>query len=262
MLRACNIGVDLGGVNVLENVSVALAPGEVVAVVGPNGSGKSTLLAVLSGALSTRAGHASLEERQLTEWDPLALARRRAVLPQHPQLAFTFSVLEVVQLGRSPHAGTCSLEKNLSIVQDSLMETGVGHLSERSHTTLSGGERQRVQLARVLSQIDFPVADGRSIGRYLLLDEPTSNLDLAHGHRILETARRASDRGIGVLAVLHDLNLAAMYADRIVALHDRRVLYQGSPEAVLTKERIQKVFDLSVRVIPHPTRDCPHIISE
>lgn len=262
MLRACNIQVDLGGVSVLENVTVALAPGEVVAVVGPNGAGKSTLLAVLSGALAARKGHASLEERQMADWTPLALARRRAVLPQHPQLAFTFSVFEVVLLGRAPHVGTCSREKDLSIAQESLAEAGVEHLSERPHTTLSGGERQRVQLARVLAQIEFPVVDEGGIGRYLLLDEPTTNLDLAHGHRILETARRASDRGIGVLAVLHDLNLASMYSDRIIALHDRGVLYEGRPAEVLTRERIHEVFDLSVRVVPHPTRDCPHVIAE
>ena len=261
MLRACNVRVELGRSTVLNDMSIAIVPGEVVAVIGPNGAGKSTLLGVLSGAVTPCAGGASLEDRPLTEWTPRFLARRRAVMPQQHRIAFAFSVLEVALLGRSPHTGASSREKDLAIVQASLAETGVDHLAERAHTSLSGGEHQRVQLARVLAQIDFPAAVEKGVGRYLLLDEPTSSLDLAHQHKILATARRAAERGIGVLAILHDLNLAAMYADRLVALRNGCVRAFGTPEEVLTEGTIHEIFDLSVRVISHPSRNCPHVIA-
>ncbi len=261
MLRACNIRVDLGQTIVLHDVSLSIAPGEVVAVLGPNGAGKSTLLAVLSGALVPHTGHATLENRPLSRWSPQALARKRAVLPQHSELAFPFRVLEVVLLGRSPHAGTTSRGKDLAVAKGALMETEANHLADRIYTTLSGGERQRVQMARILSQIDFSTTNNQVADRYLLLDEPTSSLDLAHQHATLVTARRAADRGIGVMAILHDLNLAAMYADRIVVLHGGRVAAEGLPEDVLTETMVRQAFNLSVSITRHPTRGCLHVIA-
>ena len=261
MLQACDIRVDLGQATVLHGVSLSVTAGEIVAVLGPNGAGKSTLLTVLSGALTPRTGHASLEDRPLAKWAPQALARKRAVLPQHSELAFSFRVLEVVLLGRSPHAGISSREKDLAIAKAALMETEANHLTDRIYTTLSGGERQRVQMARILAQINFSATKDHIADRYLLLDEPTSSLDLAHQHATLETARRAADRGIGVMAILHDLNLAAMYADRIVVLHEGRVAAEGAPEDVLTEAMVHHAFDLSVSITRHPTRGCPHVIA-
>ncbi|RMD63104.1 MAG: heme ABC transporter ATP-binding protein [Alphaproteobacteria bacterium] len=261
MLQLRDIRVDLGQSTVLQGVSFSVEPGEVVAVLGPNGAGKSTLLAVLSGALAPRTGCASLENRPLSKWSPQALARKRAVLPQHSELAFSFRVLEVVLLGRSPHAGVSSREKDLAVAKAALAETESVHLADRIYTTLSGGERQRVQLARILAQIDFSERDGHSVGRYLLLDEPTSSLDLAHQHAILETARRAAERGIGVMTILHDINLAAMYADRIVVLHAGRIAAEGTPDEVLTEAMVHHAFDLSVSITRHPTRGCPHVIA-
>ena len=261
MLEACDIRVDLGQATVLHGVSLSVTAGEIVAVLGPNGAGKSTLLTVLSGALTPRTGHASLEDRPLAKWAPQALARKRAVLPQHSELAFSFRVLEVVLLGRSPHAGFSSREKDLAVAKAALMETEASHLGDRIYTTLSGGERQRVQMARILAQIDFSITIDHAADRYLLLDEPTSSLDLAHQHSTLETARRAADRGIGVLAILHDLNLAAMYADRIVVLHEGRVAAEGVPDDVLTEAMVHHAFDLSVSITRHPTRGCPHVIA-
>ena len=260
MLQAFDIHVDLGQATVLHDVSLSVAAGEIVAILGPNGAGKSTLLTVLSGALTPRTGHARLEDRSLADWAPQALARKRAVLPQHSELSFSFRVLEVVLLGRSPHAGISSREKDLAIAKAALVETEADHLIDRNYTTLSGGERQRVQLARILAQIDFLATNNRIANRYLLLDEPTSSLDLAHQHATLETARRAADRGIGVLAVLHDLNLASMYADRIVVLREGRIAAEGAPADVLTEATVHDAFDLSVSITRHPTRGCPHVI--
>lgn len=261
MLQACDIRVEFSQTTILHDVSLAVEPGEVVVVLGPNGAGKSTLLAVLSGALMPRSGQATLEKRHLSRWSPQALARRRAVLPQRSELAFSFRVLEVVLLGRSPHAGVSSREKDLAVARAALAETESDHLADRVYTTLSGGEQQRVQLARILAQIDFLDTDGQSADRFLLLDEPTSSLDLAHQHMTLKTARRVSERGIGVVAILHDINLAAMYADRIMVLHRGHVIAEGAPHDVLTEAMVRHAFDLSVTISRHPTRGCPHVIA-
>jgi len=260
MLFAENIRVRYGSAEVLQGPSLSVAPGEVVAVLGPNGAGKSTLLAVLAGTLRPHQGEAALEGRALADWPPQALALRRAVLPQHSELSFGFAVLEVVLLGRSPHAGASSRAEDLAVAEACLAEAEVGHLAHRLYTTLSGGERQRVQLARVLAQIDFPRADRHDEPRYLLLDEPTSSLDLAHQHATLRTARRAADRGMGGLAILHDLNLAAMYADRLVVLNRGQLAAEGTPEEVLTEDLVREAFELPVHITRHPTRGCPQII--
>ncbi len=260
MLQATDIRVRFGAAEVLKGPSLAVAPGEVIAVLGPNGAGKSTLLSVLSGVLKPDGGAARLEGRALIDWAARDLALRRAVLPQHSELSFGFPVLEVVLLGRSPHVGRSSRAEDLAVAEACLAEAEVGHLAERVYTTLSGGERQRVQLARVLAQIDFPAALQLREPRYLLLDEPTSSLDLAHQHATLRSARRAADRGIGVLAILHDLNLAAMYADRLVVLYGGRVAAEGPPEAVLTEDLVRQAFDLPVTISRHPTRGCPQMM--
>lgn len=261
MLEVREIRVELGKANVLYDISLSIEPGEFVAVVGPNGAGKSTLLSVLSGALVPHEGYASLDGRSLVRWAPRALACKRAVLAQHAELSFSFRVLEVAMLGRSPHFGASGRERDLEVVQASLVETGVDHLADRMHTTLSGGERQRAHLARVLAQIGFPSTEEHVAGRYLLLDEPTSSLDPAYQHATLATARRAAGLGIGVLAILHDLNLAAMYSDRIVALRGGRMIAAGPPHEVLTEKVIRRVFEIPVRVVLHPTRNCPHVIA-
>ncbi|WP_282605989.1 heme ABC transporter ATP-binding protein [Pelagibius sp. Alg239-R121] len=271
MLEVKNIKVELGGSNILNDVSLSVAAGELLSVVGPNGAGKSTLFSVMSGAFKPQAGSAFLEGRAMADWPAEALARRRAVLPQHSELTFPFRVLEVVLLGRSPHAGFSDQGKDLTIARLALLETETLHLVDRVYTTLSGGERQRVQLARVLTQIEFSDSDvkGRQVeqavketgGRFLLLDEPTSSLDPSHQHATLQAAVRACGRGIGVVAVLHDLNLAAMYADRIVMLKEGKVVAQGKPVEVLTEGLIETVFELPVSVMAHPRRGCPFVVA-
>lgn len=261
MLEASDIRLELGGTTVLNGVSLAVAPGEVVAVLGPNGAGKSTLLAVLSGARMPDEGRAALDDRQLAMWKPQDLARRRAVLPQHSELGFSFRVLEVVLIGRSPHMGFSGRERDLAVAVAALTETGAVHLADRVYSTLSGGERQRVQLARILAQVDFAETGVGSAARYLLLDEPTANLDLAHQHSTLETACRAAARGMGVVTVLHDINLAAMYADRIAILKDGYLTAEGMPDDIVTEAMVRHAFDLPVCVARHPTRGCPHVIA-
>lgn len=259
MLQASGLHFSRDCRAIIQDVSLTLSYGQVTAVIGPNGAGKSTLLHLLSGALSPDKGVVTLDERALAAWSPGALARRRAVLPQFSELSFPFRALEVVLMGRSAHSGRSSRERDLEIAVSALTEVDAGHLANRVYPTLSGGERQRVQLARAMAQV-WPDPD-ENHGRYLLLDEPTNNLDLSHQHRLLTFALRLAQKGMGVLAVLHDPNLAALYGDRIVMLVNGRVQIDGSVDAVLTRDHIETAFDLRVEIHRHPSRDRPQLIA-
>ena len=258
MLEVSRLYVALNGKNLIEDVSVQVALGEVVAVLGPNGAGKSTLLKVLSGDQAPTDGTVLMGGKPLQEWDKKACARMRAVLPQQSGLNFPFTVMEVALMGRGPHQQGVDSPADYAIAHAALREAGVDHLADRLYTTLSGGESQRVHLGRVLAQIWE--ASGVA-PRYLLLDEPTSNLDLAFQHHILTVARRFAARNVAVLVVLHDLNLAAQYADRILLLaKGRQVAVAGPPAQVLQADTIQAVYGMPISVIPHPYIPCPLII--
>ena len=257
MLEGRNIHVVLDGNVLLEGVSIHVRPGEVVAVLGPNGAGKSTLLKVLCGDLSPTKGTVSMGGRALTSWDKKASAQIRAVLPQQSSLSFPFRVLEVALMGRSPHLRGPETQRDYAIARAALQEAGVNHLEDRLYPTLSGGEGQRVHLGRVLAQI-WEAMD--QTPRYLLLDEPTSSLDLAHQHHTLTVARAFAERQVGVLVVLHDLNLAAQYADRVLLLKEGREVATGPPEQVLQAEIIEAVYEIPITVIPHPHSSCPLVV--
>jgi len=259
LICARRLHVAIGAKALLADVSLDVRGGEVVAVVGPNGAGKSTLRKVLCGDLTPSGGEVLMNERALTEWPLIERARSRAVLPQDSSLSFPFTVLEVVLMGRTPHVRGTEEPRDYEIARAALEAVEARHLEERLYPTLSGGERQRVQLARVLAQIWE--ANGTNEARYLLLDEPTSSLDLAHQHSTLSIARRFAREGVGVLVILHDLNLAAQYADRIVMLRDGRMVASGPPAEVLTREAIQATFSMPVAVMKHPYLDCPLVIS-
>jgi iron complex transport system ATP-binding protein len=258
MLEVRSASLGYGGRVVLHGVSLAVAPGEVLAVIGPNGAGKSTLLRLLSGESEPAAGTVALDDVPLHRWNARVLARRRAVLPQDSRLVFPVPVPEVVMLGRAPHAGRRSWAQDTAIAAAALAETGAAHLVARVYTTLSGGERQRVQLARVLAQV-WP-DDGDPSPKYLLLDEPIANLDPAQQHATMKIVRRFAERGGGVLAIVHDLNMAAMYADRVGVIEAGRVVALDTPTRVFSPELVRRVFDLDVSVLPHPSRDCVQML--
>jgi iron complex transport system ATP-binding protein len=205
--------------------------------------------------------------RALDQWSPIERARVRAVMPQESTLAFPFTVLEVALMGRLPHLRGAEVARDYEVAFLALEAVEARLLAERLYPTLSGGEKQRVQLARVLAQIWEPADSSQRQGeregqreRFLLLDEPTSNLDLAHQHSTLAVARRLAAGGVGVLVVLHDLNLAAQYGDRIVMLKDGRVAQTGRPHDVLTRETILEVFGVEAVVTAHPLFDCPLVV--
>jgi iron complex transport system ATP-binding protein len=261
MLSASDICVVRGQRRILDGVSLRVSGGEMVAIIGPNGAGKTTLLHALSGALLPDGGAVEIAGRSLGAWKSRDLARRRAVLTQNATLGFSFTALQVVMIGRSPHMGRHPGRGDLRAAAAAMTETGVLHLAERSYPTLSGGEKQRVQLARVLAQIAADDEAGAATeSRYLLLDEPTNNLDLAHQHLVLAAARRLADSGVAVLAVLHDPNHAAAYADRIHVLQHGRTFASGTPYAVLTPQLMGAVFGVAARVLNEPGRDRPYVL--
>lgn len=254
MLRAENLAVQRGPCTVLADVHLELRPGEVLGVLGPNGAGKSTLLAALSGELPAAHGRVLLDERPLYAWHGPERARRLAVLPQTSSLGFAFRVEEVVGMGRLPHA--TGRTRDAEIVGVALAAADAAHLSGRNYLELSGGERQRVHLARVLAQL-WPGGEGQ----VLLLDEPTSMLDPLHQHTTLQATRAFAEQGAAVLVILHDLNLAARYCDRLLLLEHGRPHAFGTPDEVLRAEPLRAVFGLEVLVQRHPERGHPLIVA-
>lgn len=254
MLRTQNLHIRRGRKLVLTDITLELKPGEILGVLGPNGAGKSTLLGALCGELV--ADHASvwLDDRELREWTGVQRAQRLAVLPQVSTLDFAFRVEEVVAMGRLPHH--TGRVRDDEIVAAALHAADAGHLSGRSYLALSGGERQRLHLARVLAQL-WPGEAGQT----LLLDEPTSMLDPLHQHTTLQAVREFADRGGAVLVILHDLNLAARYCDRLLLLEAGRPVALDTPERVLRPEPLKAVFGLEVLVQQHPERGHPLIIA-
>lgn len=236
------VTVVRGGRAILSEVSFVARVGEVLAIVGPNGAGKSTALAVASGALKPNEGCVLLDGRPLVGFRPDVLARRRAVVAQAAQIAFPFRVHEVVAFGRAPHRGRNSAARNGQIIDEALARFDLITFADRDVTTLSGGERQRVHLARAFAQVWTTPEDGSD--RWLLLDEPITALDPAHQIAALSAASQFAKAGGGAVIVLHDLRLAAAYADRVAVLRSGRMVTIGMPAEALTLSRICDVFTL------------------
>lgn len=253
MLEVRKLDCARAGRTIVQDLTFDLRGGEIMAVLGNNGAGKSTLLATLSGELAPQRGELRLLGRPLDAWAARERAMRMAVLPQSSTLAFAFTAQEVVAMGRLPHASGAA--RDAAIINEVMAAADVAHLAQRNYLTLSGGERQRVHLARVMAQVWEGGADS-----CLLLDEPTAALDLAHQQTILRQARTMAERGAAVLIILHDINLAARYADRIMLLDEGRMAALGTPWEVLDPDRIEEVFGVAVQVVRHPLQDCPLVI--
>jgi iron complex transport system ATP-binding protein len=239
VFEARSITVATGSKRLLHDVDVRLAPGKVMAVVGPNGAGKSTLLKAMAGELRVLSGSVEMDSRSLADWPIAALARRRAVLPQSIEVVFPFLVSEIVSLGVP---GDVARAESEALTRRALAAVELEDFALRPYGTLSGGEKQRVQLARVLAQV-------WSCGcTYLLLDEPTSSLDLAHQLLILRIARSHADGGGAVLMILHDLNLASMAADEIIALKEGNRIAAGKPASVITDDLIAALYGVHAQV--------------
>ncbi|WP_127467938.1 heme ABC transporter ATP-binding protein [Streptomyces sp. B27] len=249
-VEAVGLSVRLGGRQVLDAVDLTAHTGEVVALVGPNGAGKSTLLAALAADLAPGDGHVVIGGRPATEWTAPELALRRSVLPQSAALSFPFPVEDVVRMGRAPWAGTELEDEDDTAVTAAMAATEVTRFAGRPFSALSGGEKARVALARVLAQ-RAPL---------ILLDEPTAALDLRHQELVLRICRERAVAGDAVVVVLHDLGLAAAYADRVAVLHQGRIAEVGPPGEIFSDELLGEVYRQPVEVFPHPRTGAPLVV--
>lgn len=249
-----NLSAGYGNVSVLHDVSLELAASEFASVIGPNGSGKTTLLRAMSRIPMTLSGDLLLDGKDIHSIPARDFATRVAVVPQDTLVAFDFSVLEIVLMGRSPRLGRFAIEgtRDTEIALEALSRTGTVHLKDRQINALSGGERQRVLVARALAQEP----------EVLLLDEPTSHLDISFQFEIMDLVKSLNrERGMTVLAVLHDLNLASQYCDRLIMIGQGNVQADGSPDEVITADNIRRVYGAEVWVRRHPATSRPYVIA-
>jgi iron complex transport system ATP-binding protein len=247
MLRVERVGIQASSRWLVRDVSFKLERGEVLAILGPNGAGKSTLLAALAGDITPAEGRILLGDRPLASYKAIDLAQRRAVLPQQTFVQFAFTAREIVEMGR---AAIDPERVDRAVIDRVLRETEAYDMQHRVFPTLSVGEQSRVSLARVLAQ-ETPV---------LLLDEPTAALDLRHQQLVMELARQMAERGAALAVVLHDLNLASAYADRILLLREGRLAALGPPRETLTEPLLSDIFGCRVSVMPHPDTGLPLVL--
>ena len=266
-LEACNLSLSFSGVPLLREINLRISPGEVTTVVGPNGAGKTSLLRCLVNELAVTSGQVLFNHEDINNWTASDRARSLSVLPQQSLLDFPFTAEEVVMLGRTPH--DTGAKRDRDIVAEALVAVDGYYLADRFYTQLSGGEKQRVHLARVLAQIWEPSSVHQSsevlkkgcCDRYLVLDEPTSSFDLAHQQLTLEIIQTFASKGVGVLMVMHDLNLAARCSDQIVLMQCGEVVVSGTPEEVLTPSNIRRVFEVEAEIAVHPQTGKPLVIT-
>jgi iron complex transport system ATP-binding protein len=259
MIEACSATFEVNGSRLVEDINLTLRSGVFVALVGPNGAGKSTLLRLFTGEIAPTSGSILFDGREMRALKPVELARRRAVVAQATALAFPFTVLEVVLLGATVPGFALADARTEQAALTAIRTVGLAGFEGRLFTQLSGGERQRVQIARALCQLATARRpDGEATA--LLLDEPTSSLDLAHQGVVLEEARRQARAGRAVLAILHDLNLAAAYADELVVMSRGRIAEQGSARAVLRDDLLSEVYGCTVKTNAAPANGAPFVL--
>ena len=251
-IDAAKITYSYGKVPILEEVSFSVAKGDFFIVIGPNGSGKTTLMKLISGLLKHQKGHLKILNRPIRRYARKELARTIAFVPQTISIDFPFTVMEVVLMGRSPHLGMLGLEKeeDLKAAEQALVFTGVDHLANRKVDQLSGGEQQRVFIARAICQEP----------QIMLLDEPTASLDLAHQSRVMDLMEKLKkEKGVTIVMVSHDVNLAAMYGDRLVLLKQGQIISSGLPADVLTYRMLEEAYGCTLLVDESPIGKFPRI---
>ncbi|MCW3463110.1 heme ABC transporter ATP-binding protein [Chitinophaga nivalis] len=262
MLSIQQVSLSFGKQPILHQISLEAAPGELCVLMGANGAGKSTLLKTIAGEYTHFTGDIQLGGQSLQQLPAAAQARCRAVLSQKMHLQLPFTVEEIVRMGRYVYHATPALDK--AIIDYALQVLQIAELRERSWLTLSGGQQQRVHMARVLAQLletpDLQTTDYAG-KKMLLLDEPVTGMDIRHQQLALQLAQELTRKGVLVIAVLHDFQLAAAYADKLVLLHRGGIYAAGRPAEVLTAAHIRHCFDIDTQVLTHPSCSYPLIIT-
>jgi iron complex transport system ATP-binding protein len=257
MLSVKDINYQLGKKEILRDISLSFLPGEINMILGPNGSGKSTLLKILGGELQGYKGEVLYDGVGIKRMSKEAMAKQRAVMSQQPELSFPLTVDEVVMMGRYPHFGFQPTKKDHAICDEVMERMNICTLKDRNYLTLSGGEKQRVQFARVLSQIWETPATGY---RYLLLDEPLTNLDINYQQTFLQMAREFTQEQTVLVAVVHDINLAIQYGGKLFFLKEGSLIAHGLLKEIITTDLIKKVFDVNTVVINNPVNNKPLVV--
>ncbi|KAF2519052.1 heme ABC transporter ATP-binding protein [Flavobacterium salilacus subsp. salilacus] len=255
MLKAHKISYSQRKFTILEDIDVSVNHGELLAIVGPNGAGKSTLLSLLANEMDKNDATIFFKRKTFEEWDDKELPRHKAKFSQSNSNDIPLSVKDVVMMGRYPYFHATPHKQDNEAVTKAMQETDVEVLAQRDYNSLSGGEKQRVHLARVLAQLDNEVAN-----KLVFLDEPLNNLDVLHQHRILHTIKNFTGRGNTAIIVLHDLNLAAQFADSIMLMKKGKIVSHDVPDKVFTREIISGVYNFPCTVCPNPVNKNPLII--
>lgn len=255
MLEAQNISYAHRKFSILEGIDVAVTNGELLVIVGPNGAGKSTLLSLLANELGSGKEPVFFKKKTFQEWDERELAHSKAKFSQNNSHDIPLTVSNVVMMGRYPYFNSAPRKIDEEAVLKAMQETDVSHLEQRDYNSLSGGEKQRVHLARVLTQLDNDVDH-----TLVFLDEPLNNLDVLHQHRIMQTIKSFTQKGNTAIMVLHDLNLAAQFADKVMLLKKGKIVSHDVPQQVFTRETISTVYNFPCTICPNPVNNNPLII--
>jgi iron complex transport system ATP-binding protein len=253
MLKAENITYHIGQKNILQNVCFYSQPGELLVILGANGAGKSTLIKCLAQMIIPHSGHITWKHKPIHTYNTNTISKQRSVLTQQTMVGFEFSVYEIVMMGRYPYFKSIPATSDVNAVNRAIEQNDINLYKKRIYQSLSGGEQQRTHLARVMAQL----LNDNTEAKLILLDEPLNNLDIKHQYGTLQTIKNFCHAGnIGIM-ILHDINLAAMYADKLLILKNGQVLAFGSPQEVMKNEILSDAYDFPVSVQTHPQLKVP-----
>ncbi len=251
MIKGHQINYKSQNVSIIKDVEISVGLGEFLAIVGPNGAGKSSLLNILANEIKTNnKKNIHFKNKILADWNLEELSKHKAKFSQHNAQDIPLLVADVVMMGRYPYFSSQPHQADFTSVEKAMSETDVSHFQKREYNSLSGGEKQRVHLARVLAQLDNDIEN-----TLLFLDEPLNNLDIKHQYKTLELIKRFTQNGNTAIVVLHDLNLAAQFADHILLMEKGQILSYGTPEKVFTEETISKAYNFPCTICKHPVND-------
>ena len=254
MLAVNQLNISIKTRKLLQDINFNIQPGELFVIIGPNGAGKSTLLKALTEEINY-SGEINFQQQSIKKWTTAKLAKTRAKFSQHHQQDIPLPVNEVVMMGRYPYFASKPNLTDLKVVSESLKLTDMNAFKDKFYNQLSGGEKQRVHLSRIFAQLNNEFQE-----KLMLLDEPLNNLDVYYQHKVLEAVKGFAKKGNMAAIVMHDLNLAAQFADRILLLKDGKMVKYGNPKQVLTSKTICDVYDFPCKVMSHPLAQTPMIV--
>lgn len=255
MIKAHHIMYKHKEFHILDGIDVSLEYGEFLTIVGPNGAGKSSLLSILANEVKQGKQKILFKNKQISDWDVRELSKHKSKFSQHNSNEIPLQVKDVVMMGRYPYFDSQPRKEDLEAMNKMMYETDIYHLKERDYNTLSGGEKQRVHLSRVMAQLDNEIAH-----KLVFLDEPLNNLDVKHQYKALEIIKKFTQKANSAIVVLHDLNLAAQFADKILLMESGKVSAYGTPEEVFTAENISNAYNFPCTICQHPVNANPMII--